>query len=374
MTIEFDSNRILSKKEREERVLDLHFNQNKNYRQIAQDMKMSLRDIGEIINRAREEKERHQHKSISVQAYELFSKGKNPLDVAIDLNIGEAPATQHYTEYLRLVQLDSVTQLYLDLKGDIWNFVSLCKQAKVAKMGIPQVVNLLRIANSNLPSVQRRYEQLQEHNTQFESILRTKSKELQNLSNQITDTGKTLDIIKSEYGLKTSMLRMLQQQAAKMETFVNNYKNNDQEYIKLKKSIEDKVHESLSYKKRFLELAIFSVIESMRNKPDKYSSLVYHNNNNEKSSKYNTNSSRQILPPPPYDSYTLEHYKSILLEESEKLYNDLVNQLVCEVINENVTEQSVPNQSTLPALSLEGADNNKQEHNEQNGIPTKNEQ
>jgi hypothetical protein len=35
MTIEFDSNQVLSKKEREERVLDLHFNQNKNYRQIA---------------------------------------------------------------------------------------------------------------------------------------------------------------------------------------------------------------------------------------------------------------------------------------------------------------------------------------------------
>jgi hypothetical protein len=52
MTIEFDSNLILSKKEKEERVLDLHFNQNKNYRQIAQGMKMSLRDIGEIENRA----------------------------------------------------------------------------------------------------------------------------------------------------------------------------------------------------------------------------------------------------------------------------------------------------------------------------------
>jgi hypothetical protein len=49
MTIEFDSNQILSKKEREERVLDLHFNQNKNYRQIAQEMKMSLRDIGHQV-------------------------------------------------------------------------------------------------------------------------------------------------------------------------------------------------------------------------------------------------------------------------------------------------------------------------------------
>ena len=73
MTIDFDSNRIL--KEREERVLELHFNQNKNYRQIAHEMKMSVRDIGEIVNKAYQEKERQEHKSIQVQAYELFSKG-----------------------------------------------------------------------------------------------------------------------------------------------------------------------------------------------------------------------------------------------------------------------------------------------------------
>jgi Mor family transcriptional regulator len=75
MTIEFDSSLVLSKKEREERVLDLHFNQNKNYRQIAKEMKMSVRDIGEIVNRAKQEKERQEHKSLYVQSYEKFSKG-----------------------------------------------------------------------------------------------------------------------------------------------------------------------------------------------------------------------------------------------------------------------------------------------------------
>ena len=87
MTIDFDSNRILSKKEREERVLDLHFNQNKNYRQIAKEMKMSVRDIGEIVNRAKQEKERQEHKALFVQAYEHFSKGKKPLEVSIKLNL-----------------------------------------------------------------------------------------------------------------------------------------------------------------------------------------------------------------------------------------------------------------------------------------------
>jgi hypothetical protein len=35
MTKDFDSNRVLTQNEREERVLDLHFNQDKNYHEIA---------------------------------------------------------------------------------------------------------------------------------------------------------------------------------------------------------------------------------------------------------------------------------------------------------------------------------------------------
>jgi hypothetical protein len=138
MTIDFDSSCILSKKEREERVLDLYFNQNKNYRQIAKDMKMSVRDIGEIVNRAKEEKERQEHKALFVQAYELFSKGKKPLEVAIILNLGQAQVTAYYADYLKLVQLEDITQIYRELGSGVWDFVRLCKEAKAAKMGIPQ--------------------------------------------------------------------------------------------------------------------------------------------------------------------------------------------------------------------------------------------
>jgi hypothetical protein len=197
-TIGFDSNRLLSKKEREERVLALHFNQNKNYRQIAQEMKMSLRDIGEIVNRAKEEKERQEHKSLFVQAYDKFSKGETPLQVAIDLNIGQTQTTQYYSEYLQLVGLEDVTKLYLEFKCDVSYFVSLCKAAKEAKMGIPQVINLLRIANDYLPSVQHRYNQLQNENNILKSVITDKSVELQNLNDQIRNKEEVLRAIKSE--------------------------------------------------------------------------------------------------------------------------------------------------------------------------------
>ena len=64
---------VSTRREKEELVLDLYFNQNKNYRQIAEQARMSPRDIGEIINRASKEKERQQNKSAFTQAYELFS-------------------------------------------------------------------------------------------------------------------------------------------------------------------------------------------------------------------------------------------------------------------------------------------------------------
>jgi hypothetical protein len=76
----------------------------------------------------------------------------------------------------------------------------------------------------------------------------------------------------------------------------------------------------------------------------------------------NLKSSKQvILPPPPYDDYMMDGYKAIVLEEAEKLYNVLVDQLVCEVVNETVSKQ--PTEDT-PSLPFEGIDN--KEHSEQN--------
>ena len=54
---------------------------------------------------------------------------------------------------------------------------------------------------------------------------------------------------------------------------------------------------------------------------------------------------RQI-PTPPYDYYVIEDYKAIVLEEAEKLYNVLVDQIVCEVVNESVSKQSTERPSS----------------------------
>ena len=238
------------------------------------------RDIKPIIDKAINEKERMQHKTTAVQAYELFSKGKTLLEVTIDLNLGQAQATAYYGEYLKIVGLDDITKIYREFQGDTSYFVKLCKEAKAAQMGVPQVINLLRIANSGLPSVQHRYEMLQKQNNNLKAILGTQAKEFQNLSNQITYMNNRLDDIKSECSTESSTLEYLRQQIAKLEAFVYNFRNNDVGYAKLIKIIEEEVLRILSNKKALLKLAVLSIDESIRNNPDRYGSLISNRNDN----------------------------------------------------------------------------------------------
>src|SRR5215208_3828810 len=106
---------ILTRKERERLVLDL-YNQGKTYREISKEARISLRDIGLILNKVVKEKKKteglkeqedninseknqEQDLSLSAQAYKLFSEGKTPLQVAIALNPRESEATKFYKEY-----------------------------------------------------------------------------------------------------------------------------------------------------------------------------------------------------------------------------------------------------------------------------------
>ena len=89
--------------ERERIVLDL-YNQGENTRDIAKELRMSLRDIsiilrnnqvnhGIVMTNNGNGNDTNNNKSLNekaTQAYKLFSEGKKPFQVAIELGIREA--------------------------------------------------------------------------------------------------------------------------------------------------------------------------------------------------------------------------------------------------------------------------------------------
>jgi hypothetical protein len=98
------------------------------------------------------------------------------------LNIQEPEVAKFHIEYWKLVQHHGISRIYEEIKDDIGYFVNLFRSAKDAGMGIPHVINLLSIANNNLPSVEYRYEQLQRKISDLEFDKRSSVRDFQALN------------------------------------------------------------------------------------------------------------------------------------------------------------------------------------------------
>ena len=122
-------------KERERQVIEL-YDQGKSTRDIAKELRMSLRDISSILRKNQVSHglpfpiidNNNNNKSPnqkSTQAYKLFSKGKKPVEVAIQLGLSERQATRYCREYWELKGLHELTFLYEERKHYLPSFIRL---------------------------------------------------------------------------------------------------------------------------------------------------------------------------------------------------------------------------------------------------------
>jgi hypothetical protein len=186
---------------------------------ISKEARIFPRDIGFILNKVIEEKkteglkeeqdninsnnhnqENEQRLSISAQAYRLFSDRKTPLEVAIELNLRESEATKFYREYWRLKQLHNLNMVYEDVKGDIEPFLRLYRLSKAKGIGVKQVVNLLAIANNDLPAIEERFKKLRNEITMLQFQKHIDERTLYQLNNQTAATTKLLSSFRISCG------------------------------------------------------------------------------------------------------------------------------------------------------------------------------
>ena len=337
----------LTREEKERLVLDL-YNQGTSTREIAKEARMSFRDIGAIQKKAKEEKETSKELaekiSKSTQAYKLFSEGKSPVQVAIALNIREPEVVRFYVEYWRLVQLYSLSRIYEEIKDGIGYFVRLYRLAKVARMDAPSVIRVLEIANNDLPLVEHKCERRKREVDYLEAEKRNSARIFQDLTDKISTMLKRLDSIHLDCEKELAQRDQLYQKRMKLEATVRYFENNNEEYVKIRKTVEEKVRSILSDAKPLLRIALLSLTESMRKDPSKYSSLIYHNTSSTadySGQYYSTDSYGQQQQHPSQD------YIDMLLEEAEKLYNKLTKEWVDQIIMDYASNISF----SLPLLS-----------------------
>ena len=360
----------MTRKERERLVRDL-YNQGKTYREISKVARISPRDIGVILNKAVEEKkeasqeqqdndddkkhqeEEQRHLSLAAQAYKLFSEGKTPLEVAIALNLRESEATKFYKEYWKLKQLHNLHMAYEELKDDIDPFLKLYRLSKAKGMGVKQVANILAIANDGLPAIEERFKRLRNDASILQFRKRTLERNLYQLNNQLASTTKLLNSLRMSCKRERREIRSLYNEKERLEAIVTEFKNDNEEYLdKIKQSAEEKIKEVLTNGKFLLQFAVASVIESLRMNPELYNFVIYYNSNNNTAISYRPDYPSLMSREQHQQQSFNDSYTALILEEAEKLYNELRT----EFTNRFITASATIRESSL---SLPSYNNNR---------------
>jgi hypothetical protein len=349
---------VFTRQEKEKLIEDLH-DQGKTYPQIAKEARVSARDIKPILEKAEREKERKlglanqvreknnsnnpqpQGPSVASQAYFLFSEGKTPLEVAVQLDIREKEASKYYREHWKLKGLYRLNQIYEDNKDDIPYILKLNRKMKAARIGIEQAVNLIKIAKNGLPAVEQQYQKLSNEVKLLESRKFKEYRNLHNLQVQIADSKRILKLLRMSCQEKEDGINQLQQERIRLHRLVKVFRNNKEEYLKITKRVRNEVSTVLFDSKGLIRLAFYSLMESMRKDPEKYSYLIHYARHNNSSSTgwYNDGQYYRSLGydkyPYQFNSYDpfFEALKSTLLQDANKLYERLLKEQTTTIIS-----------------------------------------
>jgi hypothetical protein len=303
---------------------------------------------------AEEKQEQEQHLSLSTQAYKLFSEGKSPLEVSIALNLGESEATKFCREYWKLKQLHDLNMVYEQTKDDIISFLKLYRLSKAKGMDVQQVVDILAIANNDLPAIEEKVKTLRNDVDMLQFQKRIDERSLYQLNNQIASTTKLLNSFRISCGRERREIDQLQNERARLEATVTQFKNNNEEYLdKIKQVAYEEVKSVLNDSKLLLKVATLSIIESLRRNSELYNFVLYDTSVQTTSAAYGSNYLSLMSGREQHQQSFNDTYTALILEEAEKLYNNLTTELT------NRTMAAAASIKTTSSISL--PDNNQPE-------------
>ncbi len=102
----------------------------KTTRQIAKELRMSLRDIGIILREYNHEPEPKPAKSDHAKAFQLFSKGKDLIQVSIALDLPFDLIRRYFFEYLELKGMFDFVSVLKNYPNFIRFFVQIAEKMK----------------------------------------------------------------------------------------------------------------------------------------------------------------------------------------------------------------------------------------------------
>jgi len=340
----------LTRKDKEKLVLEL-YNQGKTYREITKVAHMCPRDIKRIVQKPENGNESGQTLSKAAQAYEMFQNGKSPMEVAVGLDLREPEVSQLYRESWNLKQLRDLNLIYLETRGNPTPFLTLYKLSKEAGYSAEHVVWLLGVANKGLSELEFTHHNYKSEAESLEAKKQNLAKIIQDYNNQISTLGNTFYDICLRCEQEEKKLADLREKRMKEEALVRQFEKNNGEYLRITKTVEEKVRATLTNRKKLLDVVASFMIESIQENPKHYSSLIPHDLSSTTDfagpdfNPFYTDGLQWSQQPKQSKAYFTEDYVTMLAEDTNNLMEKLAKKLEDEILNDypvNISQPSLP--------------------------------
>lgn len=292
----------MNRHEKHQRVIQL-YDEGKSMRDIAKEVHMSFSNIGSIIKKINEEIEpKSLANSQESQALKLFRKGKDPVDVVISLDISPSKTAEIYKQFWELKGLYGLLNLYERIKPDISILVKVHDIVKRYDLTKKDIINIIKYADEydflreDVEELTEQFKDLLNQRHDANDSLQLAKKDLEKITHEI----ETCDEISNQ---KNVQIGNLNDEIELLENSISQLKNNNEYYSKFEKFAKEKLDLIIKDHRRILTLAIAVVMESLRKRPNSPLRI---------DSVIESDESLQVA----------------LLELSEKLFEELSNQLI----------------------------------------------
>lgn len=240
------------------------YKEGKTMREIAKDVHMSFSDIGSITRKLNDHLQ-PKRKGISIEskALKLFRKRRNPVDVAISLNLPPTLAASIYKQFWKLRGLNKLFHLYEEVENDIGLVTKVYDVMKKYRLTRKEIINIVTYAprhlflSDEIEELELQLDSLSNQNSHVNDSLLTMKKKHKELSEKV-DKYNEITIRKYSY------IEDLRNEIEKLESHISNLKTSDEYYIKFEKFAKEKLELILNDRRWMLALAVDAVIESMK--------------------------------------------------------------------------------------------------------------
>ena len=267
--------------EEKRRIIDLHFNQGKTIREVSRIMGKSSHDITPVTKEHRiqlaqnyalangDVVEHEQDRAIpNVKAYKLFDEGKNPLEVTSELNLPGPQVQQFYVEYLNMMRMHKLVSIYQETQDSMGYFLKLFRLVKENGVSPDKIMNLVQMADS-IHKLKDKLQQLQSEISYISKSKTVAKDQLKSLHNEIEAAQEKLNLVNKTFEVKYEELKEACSQAQKLQNYVEQFKDS-QDYQELESIVQSEVGKAVSDNKILLQNALFSILLTLRNNPDRY--------------------------------------------------------------------------------------------------------